>query len=185
MSLFMRALSLKGALSAKRALSQKRAIFTIFHLAVFIALNVSISTPAYAQINVGKGGGTGNCRSVVREITKNWSYVKQAMLPHRAKMKRAEEENFYCISPRAVQNAMERNVSQLVELKCFSTMQDGGLGMCCDLRVTACARLRPDAVTIVPRQVAKKKVDPNAKPSSVSWMKVPGDEDQWKTPTKD
>jgi hypothetical protein len=155
----------------------------IFYFAGFVILSMSISSPLDAAVSVSSGAGAGQCSQVVREIKRNWIEVQQAMLPMRAKLKRPTEDSFYCISPRYVRGAMERHVGQSLDLKCFTSMEDNGLGMCCDTQLTACARLRPDAAPVEPRQIAKK-VDPNAKPSSASWMRVPSEEDQWKTPEK-
>ena len=134
---------------------------------------------ADVQIQGSRGGG---CFSVVSKITRNWSEVKRVMLPSRGKLRRAKSNDFYCISAQYTYQAMERRVSRSAELKCYTDPGGNGLGMCCDLGLNACAQLRRDLVPEAPRRVAKKKRQENSKPSSSSWMKVPTEDDQWKTP---
>ena len=149
--------------------------------AIFV-LGMGVSSTLRSEVTIGGGGAA--CFPLISEIRHNWSVVKRYMLPNRGKLRRAKDKDFYCISAQYTRNAMERTVSRSVDLRCYRDASGDGMDMCCDRQLRACAKLRPGVVEISQRRVAKKKADPNAQPSSSSWMKVPTDEDQWKTPTE-
>lgn len=129
-----------------------------------------------AEISVGRGG----CQSVTSKITRDWSGVKQVMLPGMAKMSRVKSENFNCISPYNIRHAMQRNIIHGIDLKCYADPEGHGLGLCCDQQLTACAQLRAE---LVPELARKPKKQEKYQRSNSDWVRPPTDSDQWKSNT--
>ncbi len=142
-----------------------------------LLISSGLSISAQAQVSVQGGGNS--CLPVISSITRDWISVKQVMAPLKAKIRRPKTEDFFCVSPYHTRDAMPRNVTAGSELRCYSDPGNEGLGMCCDANLTACAQLRPDVIPENARRPAKKKK--YERPKS-SWVKVPTDSDQWKSP---
>lgn len=143
---------------------------------MLVLLGMNFSTQLTAELTVGGGRGGGSCSMVVDQITRRWSDVKQAMLPIKAKLRRVKREDFYCVSPQYVRNAIEKRAGFGSGLKCFSDPEGMGLGMCCDEALQECARLRPD---LVPEEARRKKKEPRYQKSNSDWVRPPSDDDQW------
>jgi hypothetical protein len=134
---------------------------------------VSFVPGVSAEVSVGTGKG---CTSTIGKITQYWIDVKRTMLPHKAKLTRAKREHFYCVSPQALRDAMEKRVNPGSQLRCFSDTSGSGLGLCCDESLSECARLRPD---VVPESAQPKRKEPAYQKSNSDWVKPPSDKDQW------
>jgi hypothetical protein len=140
---------------------------------ILLLLSVGIVPGLSAEVSVGSGDG---CASVIGKITRHWIDVKQTMLPNKAKLTRAKREHFYCVSPQALRDAMEKRVNPGSGLRCFSDTSGSGLGLCCDESLVECARLRPD---VVPASAQPKKKEPAYRKSDSDWVRPPSDKDQW------
>jgi hypothetical protein len=142
---------------------------------ILLLSSMSIAPGLSAEVSVGTGGG-GSCSLTIKKITQHWNDAKQTMLPNKAKLTRAKREHFYCVSPQALRDAMEKRVSSGSQLRCFSDTSGSGLGLCCDESLSECARLRPD---VVPESAQPKKKEPAYLKSKSDWVKPPSDKDQW------
>jgi len=121
---------------------------------------------------VGRGQ---SCSPLERTIAQNWSAAKMVMLPYKAKIKKVDRDSFYCLSPQYTRNVMERHVAPGTGLRCYSDPERLGLGICCDSKLSTCARLRPE---LVPEAFQQKK-EKEYKKSASDWVKPPSDKDQW------
>ena len=135
-------------------------------------------TPALSAEVTMQGGRGESCSPLVSTITRRWMDVKQVMLPMTAKLRRPKREDFFCVSPYYLRNALERRVGIDTDLRCYSNPANNGLGMCCDQALQTCAQLRPDVIPETARRTQKK-----ARPtgSDSSWVTPPSEKDQWKT----
>ena len=141
---------------------------------LFFCFALTFSSHLTAEISVSSGG----CQSVTSKITRDWSGVKSVMLPGQARMNRVKDENFNCVSPYNLRNAMQRNITHGIALKCYSDPESRGLGLCCDEQLSACAQLRAE---LVPELAEKPKKQKAYQRSNSDWVRPPSDSDQWKS----
>lgn len=135
---------------------------------------VIFTTSTFAQVSVGQGV---SCVSVIQTIKTRWPDVRHHMQPSSGKIMRPESEQFVCLSPYAIRNAMERRIATSGRLKCFTNPGSMGMGICCDDPVTACAQLNP---RLFPELLPKRKQEEYQPPKSI-WVGPPSEGDQWQT----
>lgn len=131
------------------------------------------SPPTYAAVEAGVGG---SCSGVVMTLTRRWLDVKNHMLPIGKELSRPEEADFVCRDPAYLQNAVERRLATSADIRCYSPRLGGGLGICCDSRLFACAQLHPQKYSDEPQRARQEP----ATPKSI-WVAPPSESDQWKS----
>ena len=141
---------------------------------LFFNYALIFSSQLMAEVSLSSGG----CQSVTSKISRDWSGVKPVMLPGKAKMNRVKDENFNCVSPYYIRNAMQRNVTHGIALKCYADPEGHGLGLCCDEQLSTCAQLRAELVTAL---AVKPKKQESYQRSKSDWVRPPSDSDQWKS----
>jgi hypothetical protein len=149
-------------------------------LVAVLALVASASFSPDLRAAVSVQGGPGSCSVLVSLVTRRWMDVRRVMLPSSAKLRRPKQEDFYCVSPYYLRNALERRGVADREVRCFSDPSNSGLGICCDAGLRSCAQLRPELVPETARP-SRKKAQPSG--SNSGWVTPPSDKDQWKTTT--
>ena len=135
------------------------------------------STPVRAAVEVSGGAGADGS-IVVNTIMRNWIEAKRSMVPAKAKITRPNRQDFYCVHPYNIRNAMERTSAISGELRCFHDPNGSQRGICCDENLQACAAINPQ---LAPDPVRKQK-DKKYERSPSEWVRPPSDDDQWSTP---
>ncbi len=149
---------------------------------ILLSMAAFLPSTVTAELSI-RGGRGSDCTVAAGRVSRRWIDVKDVMLPATVKIKRPNQEDFVCVSPYYIRNAMERRTSIGVEVRCFADPDGRGLGICCDKQLGGCARLNPALVPEAANRTRKKN-DRKAgyqRPDS-SWVRPPNDNDQWKSP---
>lgn len=144
---------------------------------ILMVLLILIPNVSIAAVEVTQGG-SGACFNVVSDLKRNWIEVKRHLLPGTANFKIPEKENFVCVSSARARNAMETRRTASSSLRCFSNTMRNGMGFCCDKNLLACAQLDP---YLFPEFYERAVTDGPYEPPASSWVKPPGDDEQWKS----
>ena len=146
-------------------------------LAATLLTSFGGGVPAFAEVEVGRGGSPGACFTLVSVLKSRWSDVKNHMLPPTGQIRHPKTEDFMCLPPKVIRSSLEKRIGTGANIKCFSRPDSKGVGICCDSAVSTCAQLNPG---LFPELARRRNKEANRPPKS-NWVKPPSDSDQWGT----
>ena len=142
-----------------------------------IALIIVFSVPrAPAAFEVYQGDGM-MCMRLVSELQRDWMDVRRHLVPITGHLDRAKDEDFVCVSNRAILQSREVTGAGMSTLKCFKPDFYRGGGFCCDERLQSCAALNPGLFPDIDNKPTRKA----SEPQKSIWVKPPSDDDQWQS----
>ncbi len=143
---------------------------------VLLAIVVLSPVMASAAVDIS---GSGGCFEATRNIVSRWLEVKSVMVRGNFDLdRRVRKEDFFCVSPQYIAQAMQRRNSPGVPLRCFADPNGSVRGICCNESLNECAMIRPE---LAPDPERKRKRDQSYRRSNSDWVRPPSENDQWQT----
>ncbi len=145
-------------------------------LSVFSLLAcVLFSAFANAAVDV-RTGSAASCFNVVSDLQRDWMEVKNHLIPGTGSLDgRPDDDQFVCVSPFLVREAMERRSSR--SARCFKQSRQN-ISFCCDQKLSECAMLNPG---LFPDAYQQPESNRAYEPPKSIWVRPPTDEDQWQS----
>lgn len=154
------------------AMAYARSMMNLILLVVLMSVQ-----PVIAAVEVERNTMRGSCTLLISSLRTRWSDVRNHMVPMGEEMRNPKSEDFVCLSPYVVRQAMERRIITGGDFRCFSTGA-ADFGICCDRGLSACTQLNP---ALFPDLLKKQRKEKPYEPPKSNWVKPPSDGDQWQT----
>lgn len=139
-------------------------------------LSLSGTSGAIAAFEVYQGDGM-MCTQVVSQLQRDWMELRRHLLPMSGHLDRPKDEDFVCVSRRAIEQSRVLRSSGGSGARCFQPNFYRGGGFCCDNQLQSCAALNPGLFPELQEGPGKKA----SEPQKSIWVRPPSEEDQWKS----